>query len=549
MLAPSPGARPVTRFSIQAPELVARIFGTGASLAFSPDGRAVVYVVGGTRPGLEKRHLDDASTERIRGTEGGRSPFFSPDGQWIGFFADGQLKKVPVGGGTPVSISDASPTARGAWGDDGTIVVARPDLRKVASSGGTVDVVFEAGNEQFNEPEFLPGSKIVLVQVRQPPNAGHIEAVDLQTRARHRLLEGSSPKLALTGDLIFVRQGRLWATKFDARRLAVVGAPVQLAESVTFTDGTLGEAAFATSNDGSLAYMSGDAVTSLVWLDRTGSATTAVAGIPGLRNPRLSPDGKRVVANGTAAPDLLLFDLDRGSRLRLTTDRYNRGGAWSPDGERIAYFSAAQSPQAGVDTQDLFVMPSSGGTPTRLLERPGPQWADSWSPDGRSLVFDDGPGHSRDLWLLPLGESPRPLVATRFNERSGMVSPVGGLLAFVSDESGSDEIYVQPMPGPGPKVAVSINGGRQPMWSRDGRELFYREGDAMMAVAVQHDPFGASPPRKLFDLPGAKYGLDPYVADYDVAPDGRFISVRRDASPEINVVLNWIEELRRALGR
>ncbi len=348
-----------------------------------------------------------AAAERVRGAEGGSRPFFSPDGQWIGFFAQGQIKKVPVAGGTPVPICEASPNARAAWGDDGTIVVARPGLRKVASTGGTVDVIFDAGNEQFSEPQFLPGSKVVLVQVRQPPNVGHIEAVDLQTRARHRLLEGSSPTLAITGDLIFVRQGRLWATRFDARRLAVVGDPVQLAESVTSNDGAVmvSEAAFAMSNDGSLAYMSGEAVTSLVWLDRTGSSTTAVASVSGLRNPRLSPDGKRVVANGTAAADLVVFDLERGSRLRLTTDRYNRGSAWSPDGERIAFFSAAQSPQASVDTQDLFVVPSSGGTPTRLLERPGPQWADSWSPDGKSLVFDDGPGFSRDSVAPPARRS------------------------------------------------------------------------------------------------------------------------------------------------
>ena len=331
MMAPSPVARPVTRFSIQPPVLLARVFGSGASIAFSPDGRTLVYVVGGTNPGLEKRRLDDGSTERVRGAEGGSRPFFSPDGQWIGFFAQGQIKKVPVAGGTPVSICEASPNGRAAWGDDGTIVVARPGLRKVASTGGTVDVIFDAGNEQFIEAQFLPGSKVVLVQVRQPPNAGHIEAVDLQTRARHRLLEGASPTLAITGDLVFVRQGRLWATRFDARRLAVVGDPVQLAESVTSDDGavTMGEAAFAMSNDGSLAYMSGEAVTSLVWLDRTGSSTTAVASVAGLRNPRLSPDGKRVVANGTAAADLVVFDLERGSRLRLTAEGFNRGSAWS----------------------------------------------------------------------------------------------------------------------------------------------------------------------------------------------------------------------------
>jgi serine/threonine-protein kinase len=549
MLAPRslPGA--VKRFSIQVPAsmLLSRV----GDLALSPDGGMLVYVAGGTRPGLVKRQLDDLNTESVRGGEGGTSPFFSPDGVWIGFFADGKLKKVPAGGGLAVTICDAPPNARASWGDDGTIVVARPYLYKVASTGGTLELILGAGDGQFYEPEFLPGSKAVLVQARRPPEAGHIEAVELQTRTRHTLLEGSTPRLAANGNVLFERQGRIWATRFDAGRLAVVGTPVPLVESVA-RGLDLGETIFATSSDGSLAYFAGEATRSLVWLDRTGTSTPALAEPLGLRNPRLSPDSRRVAANVITAsvpdPDLWTFELERGSRLRLTTGGYNRGSVWSPDGTQIAFFSAPTTREPGLD-QDLYLIPSAGGEPKRLLARPGPQWADSWSPDGRFLVFEDGPGFSRDLWLLPFGEEPRPLAVTRFNERGAVFSPDGHWLAFVTDESGRAEVYIQPFPGPGQKVPVSTNGGLQPVWSRNGRELFYREGDSLMAVRVRLDPFRAAAPERLFDLPRAIYNFDQYAADYDVAADGRFLAVRQDARNEIHVVLNWTEELRRALGR
>jgi dipeptidyl aminopeptidase/acylaminoacyl peptidase len=165
------------------------------------------------------------------------------------------------------------------------------------------------------------------------------------------------------------------------------------------------------------------------------------------------------------------------------------------------------------------------------------------------LIFEDGPGYSRDLWALPLAATaaPRPLVVTRFNERSAAFSPDGQSFVFVSDESGRDEVYVQAFPGGGETVAISVRGGREPVWARDGRELYFREGDALMVVPVQHQPFRAAPPRKLFNFPSATYGLDPYAAEYDVAPDGRFLAVRRESASDVQVILNWVEELRQLL--
>jgi eukaryotic-like serine/threonine-protein kinase len=540
MLAPRATEGPVRQFSIPVTQ-------TRSDLALSPDGRLLVYVVGGERPGLVARALDGLSTEPIRGGERGIAPFFSPDGAWIGFFADGKLKRVPSAGGSAVTIADAPANGHGAWGDDGTIVVARPYLYRVPSTGGTLEQILGDGEGQFHDPALLPGSKVVLVQTRRAPDPGRIEAIDLETRARHPLVEGDAPTLTPTGDLLFRREGRIWAAKFDADRLAIVGDPIPALESLgrILSDG---ETMFASSKDGTLAYLAGDVAVSFEWRDRTGGSTPALPDSAALNNPRLSPDGKRVAGSlftgSNLSPDVWTIDLERGSRLRMTTGGYNRGSVWSPDGAQLAIFSA----RLGED-QDLYVISSGGGEPRRILSRPGAQWPVSWSPDGRALVFEDGPGFSRDLWLLPFGEEPRPLAVTRFNERGGVFSPDGHWIAFVTDESGRAEVYAQPFPGPGPKVPISTNGGIQPVWSRDGRELFFREGDSLMSVSIRVDPFRASPARKLFDLPQGAYGRDPYAADYDVAADGRFLTVRQNATREIRVVLNWGQSLRRLLGR
>ena len=552
IFAPAEDPRPVTRFAISVPELAARVVGSSSPVAFSPDGQEIVYVVAGANPGLERRRLNDTMTpERIRGAEGGTRPFFSPDGKWIGFVVGTKLRKVPVAGGSPVSICDVEVNARASWGDDDTIVVARPGLWRVSAAGGKLEPLFEPseGVGQFVDPYVLPGSKAVLVQNRRPPNPGFIEAIDLQTRSRHRLVEGTSGRLTATGDLLFTRQGQMWAIKFDATRLAVIGSAVPVLEAPAFAaEVDFGEGAYATSSNGSLAYLAGSATASLIWLDRKGTSSVLAGGMTGFRNPRLSPDETRVALSGGNPADVYVFEVGRpGSRLRLTTSGHNRVGAWSPDGQQLAFFSAPMTPQGD---SDLFVIPARGGTATRVLERRGPEWADSWSPDGGSLIFDVGPGYSRDLWVLPFGGEARPLVADpKFNERGGAFSPDGHSFAFVSNMSGRDEVYVERFPSPGERVPISSDGGLQPVWSKDRRELFYRQGDALMAVPVQLDPFRAGAPQKRLDMPRALYGLDLYVPEYDVAADGRVITVRRDGFPEIHVVLNWAEELRRALRR
>jgi dipeptidyl aminopeptidase/acylaminoacyl peptidase len=548
LLAPKPSA-PVTRFTIPIPYSRSNPPTFGYDISLSPDGRTLVYV---TATGLVRRRLDELSFEPIRGGEGGSSPFFSPDGAWIGFRSDFKLKKLPVDGGLAITIWDVPGVFKATWGDDGSIVLERSgDLYEVPSSGGTLRVLLKSNPSDgtFTQPSFMPGSRAVLVRRRSEGSGrrtGRIEAIERRTLARHSLVEGSHPQLASSGDLIFEQEGRIWAVKFDAKRLAVIGSPVPVVESVRTV---AGQALFSASRDGSLAYISGDAGShrSLVWIDRAGKTSVAIDAQGEFQSPRLSPDGQRVLVSVSdeSSIDLWSYEFDRGTRLRLTTAGTNRRGVWSADGTQIAFYSI---PQEGAD-QDLYVMASTGGEPKRLLVRPGPQFPDTWSPDGRFLVFEDGEqgtGARRDLWLLPIGEAPKPLLVTRFNERGAMFSPNGRWLAFVSDESGRPEIYVQPFPGPGSKVSISPSGGLQPMWSRDGRELFYREGDWLMVARIQQGPFAVSAPKKLFELSGAAYNFDPNFADYDIAPDGRVLAIRGDtASPDqIHVTLNWTEDLK-----
>jgi dipeptidyl aminopeptidase/acylaminoacyl peptidase len=565
MLAPRTPAPPVRRYTVTVPPAPAffTTFG-GIDVTLSPDGRTLFY----TAPsiGVLKRRADALTFEPVRGTEGAAAPFVSPDGAWIGFRSEGKLKKVPVEGGLAVTLCDAPGLSRATWGDDGDIIMAGGgDLYKVSSNGGVPQLLLKADRDgAISEPYFIPGSNTVLVRIG-PALRSRIQAIELATLARHNLVDGTKPQLAATGDLLFEQRGSLWAVKFDTKHMAVTGTPVPVVESIR---AVAGNSQYSTARDGSLAYMASntDPNRSLVWVDRNGKSTPALDARAGFQSPRLSPDGTHVVVSmlDGSALNLWAYEFERGTRLRLTTNGTSRRTVWSPDGSQVAFYSTppatgertASGGQAGGD-QDLYVVPATGGEPKKLLARRGAQFPDSWSPDGRILLFEEGEGSadlgaaSRDVWMLPLGEAPRPLVVTRFYERGAVFSPDGRWIAFVTDESGRAEVYVQPFPGPGPKIPISNNGGLQPLWSRDGRELFYREGDSMMAVSINLNPFRAGAARKLFEFPGITYNFDQNFADYDVAADGRFLAVQAAAAAadEIQVVVNWTEELRRALGR
>ena len=531
--------RRVLHFAVTVPANARPTYGGGAQIAVSPDGRSLVY---GGASQLYRRDLDGFVVEPIRGAEGGRNPTFSPDGRSLVFFADGKLKKIPVAGGLSVTICTAN-GGSASWGDDDSIVYTdNSRLFRVSATGGTPAPI--AGSEArpgeaILGPQVVPGARAVLFSA-----GGKVQALSFGTGRRTTVGDGLYPQFVRPGYLVFTKDGSLWVAPFNPQTLTVTGAAVPAIERVRSAGS--GSAA-AVAINGTLAYVPGlqGAPARVVSLDRSGRATSLLDARAEYSDPHLSPDGHRLAM--VVPPDVWVYDLDRGTRLRLTTAGLNRRPRWSPDGAKIAFQSGPTNQQ-----MDVFWRAADGtGNSEPLVTRPGTQFPDAWSPDGRALIFNEGTGPNRDLWVLPLGQEPKPWLATPFNERTGAISPDGRWLSYVSDESGRDEVYVRPYPGSGAAIAVSANGGTQSVWSRDGRELFYREGDTLMAVPIQGQPFKLGAPARLFPLERSIYGEDSNSPDYDIFPDGtRFVAVRHEgqtAADEIRVVLDWTDELARLL--
>jgi eukaryotic-like serine/threonine-protein kinase len=549
----------IVRFSLPVPSSFANTtIRMARPLAISPDGRMIVYAVAGV--GLTGRRLDESAFAPIRGAEirDAAAPFFSPDGESIGYFSEDKLLKLPRSGGLSTTLMvGLEPAAEGTWGDDGTIVVARQgDLYEVPSAGGAQRLLLKGNPEaRFSRPYLLPGSEALLTEVGTDSGGErHIEIVSRKTKTRRAIGSGGNPQLSAQRMLVFEQQGQIWAAPFDMAEYVLTGTPRAVVTSVRIV-GTA--AMFAVSTSGALAYMIGDSglERSMVWIDRTGKTVPAIDARDGFQSPRLSPDGRHVAVSISKGADLDIwtFDLERGSRVRLTGGGANRRNVWSPDGKQIAYYSRDDSSADSERDIDIYVTGSTGENQRRLLARPGPQFPDTWSPSGKYLVFSDGEGGlggRRDMWLLPLGQAAIPLLVTRFNERGAMFSPDGQWLAFVTDETGRSEVYVQSFPASGAKIPVSVSGGLQPIWSRDGRELYYREGDWLMSVPVSGPTFTPGVPTRMLMLAAGTYNLDQNFADYDVAADGRVLAIRGDAptNDEIQVVLNWGDEIRRLSG-
>ena len=384
-------------------------------------------------------------------------------------------------------------------------------------------------------------------------DSARIVVQSLETGERRIVVEGGSfPRYSPTGHVVFARPGTLLAVPFDLARLEATGPPAPVVEGVLWNRFT-GAAQFALSRTGSLAYVPGSELAAnavLVWVDRRGGARPLPAPPRPYENPRLSPDGSRVAVD--VNDDVWVYDLVRGTLTRLTFEpTENETPVWTPDGKRVTYASDRQG-----KPRSVFWKPADGSSPEELLlTRENHAHVTSWSPDGRVLAvtdFDPVQGGDGDIWLFPAdgkGEA-RPFLKTPFGERAGRFSPDGRWIAYTSNESGRDEVYVQVLPGPGGKWQVSTDGGGQPVWARSGRELFYRNGDKLMATPVTAQPtFFAGTPRVLFagrywqSLPGRG------DATYDVSPDGqRFLMIKVEeetASTQLNVVLDWFEELKR----
>jgi len=551
--------REPTHLTITLPSGHGLVQSAGRRLAISPDGRQLVY--GGHVAGHEQlwiRALDQPTPRPIAGTRNARNPFFSPDGRWVGFFAEGELRRVSLDGGPAWRIAHApTQTNRGAaWMPDGTIVLSLGQLSglyRVDATGGEVRAVAalsdEPGASAHMFPQALPDGRRVLFTIWRPSGssiglldleAGDWEEIDGACFGAHFVPTGHVLCREIAG---VSPTGTVLAAPFSLKERRILAPPVGLPRPSDVSS-------LAVSESGTLVYATRESLrerSALTWVDRSGEATDL--GDPGAyRTPAVSPDGSRVAVARFAAAgrqDLWLYDVARGTTARLSgVSPVSNAPLWSSDGETIL-FNTLRSPPG------IYQMPWDVGDSTRLvLSRTGHiQVPGALSDDGSVLVYTELDDRTRgDIWTISLKDGSRaPLLHTPANERGPVLSPDGAWLAWASDESGRDEVYVTTFPEPGAPIQVSTNGGREPVWSRDGSELFYRLDNAVLAVPVErHGSFAAGHPVVLFE---GRYASE-YLgkAQYDVAPDGRFLMVRLESTPEpvqLDVVLDWFTELER----
>ena len=542
-----------------------------AVMALSADGQAFVY---NTTQGLYVRTMGDLGVRLIPGTGGNISnPVFSPDGDTLAYWQSGELRRVSVSGGAPLTICAARDPFGVSWETDNTILFGQPNgILRVSATGGTPELVIEAkGGEQVHGPQMLPDGDSVLFSVTTATgaarwDAAQIVAQSLRTGERKVVLHGGSDaRYVPTGHLVYALDNGLFAVAFDADRLEVHGGPVSVVEEVlraTIPALNSATANYGVSERGTLVYVTGESELlrprSLVWVDRQGREELVAATSRGYIYPRLSPDGTRVALSiGDQQDDIWVWDFARN---RLIPFTFNPGAdvypAWTPDGRRLLFTSTVDG-QTG-----MFWQASDGtGSPERLTQSPN-QFPYSVSPDGSRVVLRDGiPPY--DLAVLSLGADRRTelLVHTEFHELNAEVSPDGRWLAYESDESGQREVYVRPFPNvDGGRWLVSSGGGTRPLWAKNGQELFYLAiagGEAaVMSVRVERAlTWTTGSPTRLFA--GRFFYSETGRGEgrtYDVSLDGRRFLMIRDSSngissdaqrPRFVVVQNWFDELKR----
>jgi Tol biopolymer transport system component len=553
------------RFTVAPPEkqTLPELADNVQAMSISPDGSKLAFVAmdSTSRFSLWVQDLDSQTARQLPGTDDAWSPFWSPDGQYIAFSTNNTLKKISVSGDSVESIATLPNMEMGTWNRNGDILVSsgygfgHPILR-VSSGGGpptpitSLDFSVQASHRW---PRFLPdGKHFLYTTIGQTSAASGIFVGALNSKETKQILNVNSIALySPPGFLLFVRAGTLFAQPFDADRLELTGNAISVAQNVQFS-ATTGTAGIAVSDNGVLIYreVPKNGQFKLAWVDRKGIEQPLAAPPHTYRNPRLSPDGRRVaVTIDEQGSQEWLFDLGRSTLTRLTFEgNYNGGMAWSPDGKKIAFGSDRSG------ARNLFwEMADGSGVAERLaMAQTGGQVASSWSPDGQFLAFEQSKqAAGYDISVVRLADKkvqPFQAKATPFNEIAPRFSPDGRWLAYASDESGRYEIYVQPFPGPGGKSQVSTEGGTEPVWARNG-ELFYRSGNKMMVVETNtRTNFSASAPKMLFEGHFASYQT---VPSFDVTPDGQRFLVSNPtgaARAEISVVLNWTDELKQKAG-
>jgi eukaryotic-like serine/threonine-protein kinase len=529
-------------------------------LALSPDGRRLVYV--GVQKGVRRLYLRDLNkfdVTPISGTEGAEGPFFSPDSEWVGFHADGKLKKVSINGGLPQKIFDTVDFRGAAWGPDGTIVVAtdqRGPLIMVPATGGatkpltTLDAAKGEWGHRF--PQFLPGGRTVIYEAHEGGfNAEDalVYAVSLDTGATTFLTRASDDvHYVPSGHLLYVQAGHLLAVPFDAAALKVSGVPRPVGEGALMQRNT-GAVHLAVSNTGTMIYATGDPIgsTSEIYWVLKGGATQSYGVHPALyRWPRLSPDGRHIAMQviGTHVQGTWIAPVGSEDFTKLTT---GVSPIWSPRGDRV-YFTMQTD-------RGLYWKSSDGsGAEELVLKDPQVESPTSTTPDGKTIAFTRrDPKTSLDIMTIATSgkEPPRPLVQTNAQEGGARFSPDGHYVAYVSDEGGAFEVYLMDYPGPGGRWQISRTGGKDPIWSADGHRLYFRAGDNLMSVALEFHPvFHCGAPETVVE--GAYEGLLGSIdrANYDVAPDGRILLIKNPGvdgrRTQVRLVLNFFDDLARS---
>ncbi len=545
------------------------LYGQTGRIAISRDGRRVAFVAGANDEAmLYLRNLDSAGVVPIAGTTGASSPFFSPDGRWIGFFVPGKLRKVAVDGGKPIDLADASLDRGGVWCPDGSIVFppnVTSGLVRLLPGGGppvaltTLDAA--QGERTHRWPAVLPGGKEVAFTVGRIGQPGDyesatIDAVDLATGRRRPLFRGASMvRFTPDGYALLAREGQVLALPLAGASGASTEDAVQVLSGVSGIAAS-GVLYFDVADNGTLVYAESDPGANqleLAWLDRSG--TLESLGLPPreYQGPRISPDGKRIAVtigpSGGRSGDVWIHDPASGALNKLSLEGRSWTPVWSRDGRDITYATILPT------GEDQFrSRPATGGAePQTVIEfdQGLARQPVAWMPDGSLLAWEDAgtPNGGNVVYFPPGAREPLPIARTPAIETQASASPDGRFVAYALDASGASEIYVQPFPPTGAKWQVAT-GGTMPVWSRDGRQLYFLAGRSLMAAPVTTiGGFSIGAPRKLLDMPPALVLLTDTTTNFDIAADGRFLVVRQtsqeNTSGHLVVALDWFTTLQK----
>jgi serine/threonine-protein kinase len=544
--------------------------GLSTTVSISPDGRRLVFPARGPdgKQLLATRLVNQSQTTLVTGTVGGQDPFFSPDGEWVGFFAENKLRKISVQGGAPVTLCEAVNPRGGSWGEDGNIVAALNQLSplsRVPEAGGVPQRLtkLSSGEATHRWPQVLRGGQAILFTTAHTTigmEDADIAVMAVKSGVTKILHHGAYHGRYLpSGHLVYMHQGLLFGVAFDANRLETRGIPVPLVEEVAGNSVT-GGGQLAFSQTGTLVYLAGKGASQswpLVWLDSSGGIQPLLTSPGVYYHPRISPEGRRLaLTEMTKGQEIFVYDIKREAVTRLTFDGRSSLPVWSPDGKYIAF----RSNSAPVSIS--LVRSDGGGESHRLLESRNNMVPSSFSPDGRRLAYyETDPEMGQDLWSLsvdtsdpdhPKAGKPEPFLRTPADERMPIFSPDGHWIAYSSNQSGIQELFVRPFPGPGGKWQISTGGELYAFWSKNGKELFYETPDNRIMVVdytTNRDSFTVGKPRLWCD----RMIFNPGAQNLDLAPDGKHFAVtaapenvgHEKGSAHVTFLLNFFDELRR----